>query len=239
MIKRCECFILKKIGIIGGLSPESTIEYYKIITKSFNKLIGKSSFPYVIIDSLDLEKFTTMMEENDLEKVLTYLISSAENLVAGGAEVIIMATNTPHIVFNELEKRIKVPMLSIMDATAEEITKKGQKKVGLIGTKFTMNSSYYQDAFNKYGIKIIVPNQTDKEIINKILYNELTFHIIKDDSRNKYLEVIQRLHQSGAEGVILGCTEIPLLVQQKDCKIPVFDTTTIHAEATLKYAMKK
>ena len=229
---------LKKIGIIGGLSPESTIEYYKIITRTYNEIIGNSSFPNIIIESLDLEEFTNLMEENKLIEVLKFLTQAAENLISGGAEVIIMATNTPHIVFNKLEKNVPVPMLSIMDATGDAIARQGLKRIGLIGTKFTMNSSYYQDAFVKYGIEIIVPSDEDKKIINEIIYKELTYHMIKEESREKYQKVIKNLKKKGAEGVILGCTEIPLLINQEDCTIPVFDTTTIHAKAILNYAMK-
>ena len=230
---------MKKIGIIGGLGPESTIEYYKIITRTYNEIMGKSSFPNIIIESLDLEEFTNLMEENKLKEVLEFLTRAAENLISGGAEVIIMATNTPHIVFDELEKNITESMLSIMDATGETIAEHGLKKVGLIGTKFTMNSSYYQNAFDKFSIKVIVPSEEDKKIINEIVYNELTYHIIKEESKKKYQKVIKNLEKMGAEGVILGCTEIPLLIKQEDSDIPVFDTTTIHAKAILKYAMER
>ena len=229
---------MKKIGIIGGLSPESTIEYYKVITRKYNEIKGNNAFPNLTIESLDLQEFTNLMIENDLKKVLNFLFSAAQNLMKSGAELIILATNTPHIVFNELEKKVNVPMLSIMDATGEAIQKKQLDKIGLIGTRFTMNSSYYQDALSKYGITVIVPSNKDKKIIDEIIYNELTYHILKEESKQKYLKVIENLKNQGAQGVILGCTEIPLLIKQDDCDMPVFDTTTIHALATLSLAMK-
>ncbi|MHA1188656.1 MAG: aspartate/glutamate racemase family protein [Candidatus Heimdallarchaeota archaeon] len=169
--------------------------------------------------------------------MLDFLLAAAERLIKSGSELIILATNTPHIVFNELVKKIKVPMLSIMEAVGEAIKKQGLQKVGLIGTRFTMNSSYYQDALKQFSIEVITPSTEDKKIIDSIIYKELTYHVLKDESRQQYLEVIDRLELIGAQGVILGCTEIPLLIKQADCKIPVFDTTTIHALATLNRAL--
>jgi len=191
-----------------------------------------------MIESLDLQEFTDLMIANDMQKVLDFLLAAAERLIKSGSELIILATNTPHVVFNDLAKKVKVPMLSIMEATGEAIKKQGLEKIGLIGTRFTMNFSYYQDALEKYGIEVITPTQDDKKIIDTIIYSELTYHILNKDSKQQYLEVIDRLQQEGAQGIILGCTEIPLLIKQEDCKIPVFDTTTIHALATLQRALK-
>jgi len=229
---------MKKIGIIGGLSFESTLEYYKIIARSYNKIVGGSASPNLVIDSLDLQKVTDWFVTGEWDKVLEELVLSANNLIAAKADVIILATNTPHIVFNELKKKVSKPMISIMDAVAKEIKKQNLKKVGLIGTKFTMQSDYYPKAFEKYDLEIVTPIPEDQKIINEIIYKELTFHVLTETSREKYLEVIYRLNEMGAEGVILGCTEIPLLIKQEDCKIPVFDTATIHSHAVLNYAMK-
>ncbi|MCG3253256.1 MAG: amino acid racemase [Candidatus Heimdallarchaeota archaeon] len=228
---------MKKIGIIGGLSFESTLEYYKIIARSYNKIVGGAASPNLVIDSLDLQKVTDWFVNDEWDKVLEELVSSANNLIAAKAEVIILATNTPHIVFNKLEKKVSKPMISIMDATAREIKKQNLKKIGLIGTKFTMQGEYYPKAFEKFDLEIIAPSLEDQEIIHEIIYKELTFHVLNETSREKYLEIIYRLHEKGAEGVILGCTEIPLLIKQEDCKIPVFDTATIHALSVLRYAM--
>jgi len=229
---------MKKIGIIGGLSAESTLEYYKTIVREYNKIVGGLASPNLVIDSLDLQKVTDWMEEDEWDKVLEELVSSANNLISAKVEVIILATNTPHIVFNELEKRVSKPMISIMDATAKEIKKQNLKKVGLIGSKFTMQADYYPKAFEKYDLETITPIPEDQKVINEIIYKELTFHILNETSREKYLEIIYRLNEMGAEGVILGCTEIPLLIKQTDCDIPVFDTATIHALSVLEYALK-
>ena len=193
--------------------------------------------PNLVIDSLDLQKVTDWFAKDEWDKVLEELVLSANNLIAAKAEVIILATNTPHIVFNELEKKVSKPMISIMDAVAKEIKKQNLKKIGLIGTKLTMQGEYYPKAFEKFDLEIIAPSPEDQEIIHEIIYKELTFHVLKEASREKYLEIIYRLNEMGAEGVILGCTEIPLLIKQEDCKIPVFDTATIHALSVLEYAM--
>jgi aspartate racemase len=229
---------MKKIGIIGGLSAESTIEYYKILIKEYNKRKGGKSSPLLIIDSLDLEEAVKLMTNNDWDGVFNIIFQSAKNLERAGAEVIIIATNTIHKVFERLQKKIKTPMISILDVTAEAAKSKNLKKIGLLGTIFTMQSNFFQKAFQRYNLEIIVPNQEDQELINEIIFNELTFNIIKSESKRGYLEVIERLQQEGAEGVILGCTEIPLLIKQEDSPIPVFDTTTLHAMAALEYAMK-
>lgn len=228
---------MKKIGIIGGMSPESTCEYYKLLTRGYNRIKGGISSPRLIIDSLDLQEITNWMDAQDYDSLLARLLESAKILILGGAEVIIMATNTPHIVFDRLEKEVKVPMLSIMDATASKIVDMELKKVGLLGTRFTMRTNYYQKAFSKYNLEIIVPSEEDQKIIDKIIWEELVYHKLTQQSKKQYLEVIDHLTSSGAEGVILGCTEIPLLIQQEDCHIPVFDTTNIHVNAVLEYAL--
>ena len=201
--------------------------------------MGGAASPNLVIDSLDLQKVTDWFVTDEWDKVLEELVLSANNLIAAKAEVIILATNTPHIVFNELEKKVSKPMISIMDATAKEIKKQNLKKVGLIGTKFTMQADYYPKAFEKYDLEIATPSPEDQKIINEIIYKELTFHVLNKTSREKYLEIIYRLNEMGAEGIILGCTEIPLLIKQEDCKIPVFDTTYIHSMDVLEYAMKE
>ena len=229
---------MRKIGIIGGLSAESSIEYYKILVKEYNKIKGGASSPLLIIDSLDLEAVTNHVAKGEWDKVQQIILQSARNLESAGSEVIIIATNTMHKVFYEVEEKIDVPMISIIETTAESIQSRGFKKIGLLGTIYTMQSDFYHKVLLKYNIETIVPSQEDQEIINKVIFDELTYHILTAESKKKYQDVIERLHKKGAEGVILGCTEIPLLIKQEDSPIPVFDTTTIHAMATLKFALK-
>ncbi|MHA1303992.1 MAG: aspartate/glutamate racemase family protein [Candidatus Heimdallarchaeaceae archaeon] len=230
---------MKKIGIIGGLSPESTIEYYKIISRDYIKLKGGVSSPLLAIESLDLQTISNFMKEDNWDKVYDFIYAAAVNLIKIGAEVIIIATNTIHKIFDKLVQAIDVPMISIMDATAEKVKEAGITKVGLLGTAFTMQSDFYHKVFKEYGLEIITPCLEDQNYINKIIWYELTRHILKQESKQGYLEIIQRLQQKGAEGVILGCTEIPLLIKQEDCSVPVFDTTTIHAKAALKFALSE
>ena len=228
---------MKKIGIIGGLSAESTIEYYKIILKEYNELKGGTASPLLIIESLDLEEVSNLVADNKWDEVIQIILQSAQNLEKTGAGVIIIATNTIHKIFDKIKESIVTPMISIIDATAEVIKSQGLRKIGLLGTIFTIQSDFYQKALLKHGLETIVPNQEDQEYVNKIIFDELVHHILKTESKIGYLEVIKRLQEKGAEGVILGCTEIPLLIKQEDSSIPVFDTTTIHALAALKYAL--
>jgi aspartate racemase len=225
---------MKKIGIIGGLSAESTIEYYKILVKEYNLIKGGASSPFLVIDSLDLETVRNLMADNSWEEVYQIILKSARNLEDAGAEIIIIATNTIHKIFEELTMEINTPMISIMDATAEAIKEKSITRVGLLGTIFTMQADFYQDSLSKYGIEVIVPNKEDQNYVNTVIWDELTHHILTSESKKGYSEVIKRLESEGAEGVILGCTEIPLLITQEDSPIPVFDTTTLHALAALR-----
>lgn len=225
---------MKKIGIIGGLSAESTIEYYKILVKEYNLIKGGASSPFLVIDSLDLETVRNLMADNSWEEVYQIILKSARNLEDAGAEIIIIATNTIHKIFEELTMEINTPMISIMDATAEAIKEKSITRVGLLGTIFTMQADFYQNSLSKYGIEVIVPNKEDQNYVNTVIWDELTHHILTSESKKGYSEVIKRLESEGAEGVILGCTEIPLLITQEDSPIPVFDTTTLHALAALR-----
>ena len=229
---------MKKIGIIGGLSPESSVEYYKIIIEEYNKRVGGLSSPLLIIDSLNLGEVVGYMREDNWDEVYKIILQSALNLEKAGAEVIIIATNTIHKVFERVEKAIEIPLISIVEVTAKTAQSLDLRKVGLLGTKFTMQSDFYHKIFENYDMEIIVPSLEDQKYIDRVIFEELTYHIIKAESKAGYLEVIWRLRDEGAEGIILGCTEIPLLIQQEDSPLPVFDTTTLHAVAVLDYALK-
>lgn len=229
---------MKKIGIIGGLSAESSVEYYKILIDEYNKRVGGLSSPLLIIDSLDLGEVIGFVKQDNWDEVYRIIHQSAVNLENAGAEVIIIATNTIHKIFDRINETISTPMISILEVTAAAAQELGLKKIGLLGTRFTMQSDFYQKTFQKYGMEIIVPSLEDQQYIDHVIFEELTYHIIKPESKAGYLEVIWRLRDDGAEGVILGCTEIPLLIQQEDSPIPVFDTTTLHALTVLDFALK-
>jgi aspartate racemase len=228
---------MKKIGIIGGLSAESTIEYYKIIIEKYNKLKGGLASPLLLIDSLNLEEVRNLVAEDNWEEVYHVILHSARNLERAGAEVIIIATNTIHKIFDQVKENVNTPMISIVEATAEAIKNQGLKKIGLLGTIYAMQAGFYQEVLSKYDLETIIPSQTDQEYVNEVIFEELVHHIISEESRIGYLEIINRLIEKGAEGVILGCTEIPLIIKQKDSPIPVFDTTTIHALSALEFAL--
>ena len=229
---------MKKIGIIGGLSAESTIEYYKILLTEYNKREGGASSPLLVIDSLNLEQLMKLAKKDDWDEVFRVILQSARNLENAEAEVIIIATNTMHKIFDRLKEVIKTPMISILDVTARAAQSLHLNKIGLLGTIFTMQSDFYHKTFQKYDLEVIVPNLKDQQYINEIIFKELTFHIIKEESKQGYIEVIKHLQEEGAEGVILGCTEIPLLIKEEDSPIPTFDTTTLHAMAALEYALQ-
>ena len=228
---------MKKIGIIGGLSAESTIEYYKILLKEYNKIKGGTASPLLIIESLNLEEVSSFVAEDNWSKVIQIILQSAKNLERSGAGVIVIATNTIHKIYDKIQEKIETPMISIIDATAEVIKAQGLRKVGLLGTIFTMQSDFYQKALLKHGLETIVPNQEDQEYVNQVIFDELVHHTLTAESKKRYLDVIKRFQENGAEGVILGCTEIPLLIKQDESPIPVFDTTTIHALAALEFAL--
>lgn len=230
---------MKKIGIIGGMSPASTIEYYKILEREYNKRKGGVSSPKIALESLNLQQISDWMEADAWDKVYDRILRSVKNLSKIGAEVVIIATNTIHKIYDRLSQSVDVPMISIMEATAEAVTSAGLHKVALLGTKFTMQSAFYQKTFERYALQIITPSKEDQEYIDKIIWEELTQHILRQKSREGYLEVIERLRKKGAEGVVLGCTEIPLLITQEDCSLPIFDTTRLHAMATLRYALNE
>jgi aspartate racemase len=229
----------KKIGILGGMSPESTAEYYQHIVHTYTERFGDYGYPEIIIYSVSFQSYVDWPENNRWDLVAQGLGEAAGKLEAAGADFIIIATNTMHLVLDEVQASIKVPVLSLLDAVSEAILGRGIKTVGLLGTKFTMEKTFYQEALARKGIAVLVPDADDREYVNHVIYDELVAGQIRDESRAGYVAVIKRLAERGAEGVILGCTEIPLLVSEADAGMPLFDTTVIHAEAALNYALAR
>ncbi|MCD4671304.1 MAG: aspartate/glutamate racemase family protein [Anaerolineaceae bacterium] len=228
----------KKIGILGGMSPESTIAYYEYITRTYTQRFGDFGYPEIIIYSVSFQPFVDWPSQGRWDLITDTLVDSAHHLEKAGADFIVIATNTMHIVFDKIQDRIGIPMLSLLDAVGQTISKKGIKKVGLLGTRFTMQNSFYADALKKYGVEILVPQDKEAEIVDATIYNELVKGIISPASKEKFLGITQTLEGQGAQGVILGCTEIPLLINKEDTNLPLFDTTTIHAEAALDFALR-
>jgi aspartate racemase len=229
----------RKIGILGGMSPESTVEYYQYMTRTYVERFGDYSYPQIVINSVTFQPYIDWPDADRWDLVAQGLSQAAQELESAGVDFIIIATNTMHYVFDQVQSSVKVPMLSLLDAVAEAILAENMQTVGLLGTRFTMEMGFYQEALGRSGIAVLTPDAGDREFVNRIIYTELVAGQIHDDSRAGYLRVIDKLVERGAQGVILGCTEIPLLVGEKDVDIPVFDTTTIHAEAALNLALQE
>ena len=227
----------KRIGILGGLSPESTATYYEYITRKYTERFGDYGYPEIIIYSVNFQNYVDWGDTGQWDRIAEDMIKAARALERAGAEFGIIATNTMHIAFDEVQAAVNIPFLHLIDATAEAIKAKSFSKVGLLGTKFTMNKPFYKERLAANGINAIVPEVYDQEEINRVIYDELVRGRILDISRKRFLEIISKFIESGAEGVVLGCTEIPLLVSEKGSSLPLFDTTTIHAQKALEYAI--
>lgn len=227
----------KTIGILGGMSPESTIEYYRHITRSYTEKFGDYGYPEIVIFSVSFQPYVDWPAAGAWNLVADGLADAARKLSAAGADFVVIATNTMHKVVDEIRAKVDIPILSLLDVVGDAIDAQGLKTVGLLGTRFTMESTFYQDALAKRGITVVVPDAADRETVNRVIYDELVAGEIRDESRAEYLAIIERLAAQGAQGIILGCTEIPLLVKQADTPLPLFDTTILHADAALAFAL--
>jgi aspartate racemase len=228
----------KKIGIIGGLSPESTVSYYLHITRTYVERYGDYGYPEILIYSVNLENYHRWRSENRWDLIAENLIVAADCLKKAGADFGLIATNTMHKVFDIVKNVTSLPLINLIDVTAEKAKEMGLKKLGLLGTRYTMSDGFYQERIAGYGLNTIVPNPSDQNIIHKIIVEELVQGKFPEDSKSEYIRIINDLTQLGVEGIILGCTEIPLLIKQKDSSVPLLDTATIHAGAALDYALK-
>lgn len=229
---------MKTIGLIGGMSWESSSEYYRIINETVRERLGGLHSAECIMYSADFEQIENLQHQGKWEELTKLMLNFAQKLEGAGADFIVICTNTMHKMAEEVENNTNIPLLHIADATAGRIIDKGLGKLGLLGTNFTMEEDFFKKRLEeKYNIEVIIPSQNDREIIDSVIYHELCLGIIKQSSKKKYKEVINRLISDGADGVILGCTEIPLLVSQGDVEMPVFDTTTIHAKSAVEFAL--
>lgn len=227
----------KKIGIIGGLSPESTVSYYLYITRAYIEKFGDCGYPEIIIVSVSREQFYRWRIEGRWDLVTENLIGAAQTLQRAGADIALIATNTMHKVFDEVQQAVSLPLMHILDATIDAIKAQGIRTVGLLGTQPTMQETFYRTKLAENGIDTIVPAEDDQQRVNRIIVDELVRGNILAESRQEYLRIIQTLKQRGAGGIILGCTEIPLLVRPQDADLPLFDTAVLHAQAALDRAV--
>lgn len=229
----------KTIGIIGGMSPESTIEYYQHIVHTYTERCGDHAYPEIIIYSVSFEQYIKWPAEGRWDLIIEGLSEAAQRLEAAGAEVILIATNTMHIVFDRVQAAVSVPMLNLLEVVGDAILSKGLDTVGLLGTRYTMEAEeLYPEALGRKGIRVVVPEAEGREYVNRVIYEELIRGEIREESRRGYLEIIGKMADRGAQGIILGCTEIPLLVKEEDTDLHLFDTTILHAEAALEFAMR-
>lgn len=229
---------MKTIGLIGGMSWESSLEYYKIINETVKSKLGDLHSAKSIMYSVDFEEIELLQHQGKWKELAGIMVAAAKALKSAGADFIVICTNTMHKMAEDIEKEAGIKVLHIAEVTGEKIIEKGLKKVGLLGTKFTMEQDFYKKVLkDKFNIDVIIPDEADRETVHKIIYEELCKGILKDTSREKYKQIISKLQAKGAEGVVLGCTEIPLLIKQKDVSIPVFDTTTIHGVSAVEFAI--
>ena len=229
---------LKTIGLIGGMSWESTVTYYKIINETVKEKLGGLHSAKCILYSVDFQEIEECQANGNWEKSGEILGEAASNLEKAGADFIVICTNTMHKVVNQIKEKISIPILHIAEMTAEKILEKGLKNTALLGIKYTMEQDFYKSKLIEKGINVIIPDKNDIEIINKVIYDELCLGTINSDSKKKFLEIVDKLRSKGAEGIILGCTEIGLLIKNEDTDVPLFDTAVIHAEEAAIYSIK-
>ncbi|OGS18283.1 MAG: aspartate racemase [Elusimicrobia bacterium RIFOXYA2_FULL_40_6] len=228
---------MKTIGLIGGMSWRSTVDYYKFINEYVGYKLGKSHSAKIVMYSVDFEDIEQLQHKGEWGLLTDMMVNAAKTLEKAGAEFVLICTNTMHKLAGEVESAISIPLLHIADATAEEIKLKGIKKVGLLGTKYTMEQDFYKNKLMAHGLEVVIPDLAGRETMHQVIYREIIPDKIRKESLQNCNDIINKLADNGAEGIILGCTELPLLIKQEDLTIPLFDTTKIHSLAAAKLAL--
>ena len=229
---------MKTIGLIGGMSWESTQSYYQALNIGVRQRLGGLHSARILLYSVDFAEIEQLQHQGRWAETAVLLSGAAQALQAGGADFMLLCTNTMHKVASEIAESVDIPLLHIADATAAQLKQDGIGKVGLLGTRFTMEQDFYKNRLTElYGIEVLVPEAQERELVHQVIYQELCLGTINPQSKQQYLAIIQQLYEAGAEAVILGCTEIALLVQQTDTKVPLYDTTALHAEAAITLAL--
>jgi aspartate racemase len=230
---------MKTIGLIGGMSWESSIEYYRIINETVREKLGGLHSAKSVMVSVDFAIIEDLQQQGKWDEATQLMVQVARDVERGGADFILICTNTMHRMAEDVQRGINIPLLHIADATAEKIKGRGLNKVGLLGTRFTMVEDFYKGRLERnHGLEVLIPDEKGMEIVHRVIYEELVVGIIQETSKTQYIEVMQDLVNAGAEGIILGCTEIGLLVSQKDVQVPVFNTTEIHATVAVDMALE-
>lgn len=228
---------MKTIGLIGGMSWESTVTYYQAINLGIKQHLGGLHSAKLVMVSVDFSEIEKMQHQGDWPGTADILIEAAKNLEAAGADGFIICTNTMHKVSSEIEAKVSIPLLHIADGTAEVLKRDGLNKVGLLGTGFTMEHDFYKGRLAAHGLDVIIPNKSQRQLVHSVIYQELCLGKVEPDSKQAYLDVVNALAKSGAQAVILGCTEIGLLIQQADTSVTLYDTTKIHAGAAVDFML--
>lgn len=220
------------------MSPESTAVYYEYITRQYTERFGDFGYPEILIYSVSFQKFVDWQRQGRWREAAGEMAGALERLRLAGADFGLIATNTMHIVFDEVQAMVGMPLLSIVEATAESIAVEGLGRIGLLGTVFTMRERFFQDGLRRAGIDVVTPEEGDQERMNAVIYGELCRGLVREESRSFFLDVVGRLRGKGAQGIVLGCTEIPLLIGERDCELPLFNTTILHARKALEFALR-
>ena len=226
---------MKKLGLVGGMGPESTIPYYHDIVYGVQEALGESIFPELSIESVNVFEILRLCRERQYDKLTEYLLGAINNLAKSGADFAALSANTPHIVFDKLKEQSPIPLISIVEATCEEAKLRGLKKIGLLGTIFTMTGEFFKAPFVKNGIQIIVPTESEIELVNDKISTELELGIVKEETLLFFQKVISRMKdEDGIEAIVLGCTELPLLLNDEVSPVPCLDTMQIHVRSIIK-----
>jgi aspartate racemase len=228
---------MRTIGMLGGMSWESTAEYYRLANQAVREHLGGTHSARIVLDSVDFAQIEAMQEAGDWDAAGRLLAERARALEAAGADLLVLCTNTMHLVADAIEAAVDIPLLHLVDITAGAVSRASLSRVGLLATAFTMEQGFYVERMREHGIDVIVPDAEDRALVHRVIYEELVVGIVSDTSRREYQQVIQRLVDRGAQGIILGCTEIELLIGADDAPVPVFPTTRLHAQAAVDAAL--
>ena len=228
---------MKTLGLIGGTTWVSTIDYYKLINQQINKKLGGLNSAKMLLYSVNFAEFNPPTDPNEWGELTKKFSDISQNLEKAGADCIVFCANTPHIIADNIQQIIQIPIVNIAEETAKVVSNNNIKKVGLLGTRITMEQPFYKEKLSKYGITTVIPEFEDRKFIHSSILDEMAKEIFKKETKQEYLKIINKLIQNGAEGIILGCTEIPILIKQEDSPVPLFDTTLIHASAIVNFAI--
>jgi len=230
---------MKVIGLLGGMSWESTVEYYRLINESVKEKLGGLHCARCVLYSVDFAEVEELQRRGQWAEAAQFLVGAAQNVEKAGADFVLICTNTMHKLADTIQSRIGIPLLHIADATAEKVKQAGFKRVGLLGTRFTMEEDFYRGRLaGQFDLEVVVPEPGDRETVHRIIYEELCVGTIRPESKAQVADIMSRLVEMGAQGIILGCTELGLLIGAKDCRVPLFDTTRLHALAAVELALK-